>query len=184
MDFLRPLGATGMRVSAIGLGTVKLGRTERLNYPAAFSIPSDEAAADVLATAADLGITLIDTAPAYGTSEARLGELMKRHDWFGGRDRWVVSTKVGEEFENAAPASIFLPPRSTRAFNAACIALASKRSISFSSIPAARTSTSSATRAPSKPSPSSSERERSAPSASARRPSLAASSPSNSVSMC
>ena len=109
MDFLRPLGATGMRVSAIGLGTVKLGRTEGLNYPSTFTIPSDAAATEVLAAAADLGINLIDTAPAYGTSESRLGELMKRHAWFGGRDRWIVSTKVGEEFENARSRFDFSP---------------------------------------------------------------------------
>lgn len=99
MDFLRPLGRTGIHVSAIGLGTVKLGRTQGLKYPSPFDLPSDEQAADLLRTAAELGINLVDTAPAYGTSEERLGELMACNDWFGGRSRWIVSTKVGEEFD-------------------------------------------------------------------------------------
>lgn len=109
MDFLRPLGRTGLSVSAVGLGTVKLGRTQGVSYPTAFELPSDEHAADLLRTAADLGVTLIDTAPAYGSSEERLGMLMKRHVWFGGRDRWVVSTKVGEAFENGVSSFDFSP---------------------------------------------------------------------------
>ena len=41
MRWLRPLGDTGMAVSALGLGTVKLGRSEGVKYPADFSIPDD-----------------------------------------------------------------------------------------------------------------------------------------------
>ena len=38
---------------------------------------------ELLATARDLGVNLIDTAPAYGVSEERLGELLagRRNDW-------------------------------------------------------------------------------------------------------
>ncbi|MFP3526672.1 aldo/keto reductase, partial [Pantoea sp. SIMBA_072] len=42
-----------------------------------------------------LGINLIDTAPAYGRSEERLGPLLR-----GQRDEWVIVSKVGEEFDN------------------------------------------------------------------------------------
>lgn len=91
---LRPLGETGILVSPLGLGTVKLGRTEDVKYPDAFEIPGDERARELLALAADLGVNLIDTAPAYGTSEERLGVLLEGH-----RDGWVLCTKVGEEFE-------------------------------------------------------------------------------------
>ncbi|MEX2364967.1 MAG: aldo/keto reductase, partial [Pseudohongiellaceae bacterium] len=42
----------------------------------------------------DLGICFLDTAPAYGSSEERLGKLL------GKRQDWVIATKVGEEFEN------------------------------------------------------------------------------------
>jgi aryl-alcohol dehydrogenase-like predicted oxidoreductase len=92
----RPFGATGLDVSPIGLGTVKFGRDKGLKHPGAFTIPTDAEARELLALAADLGINLIDTAPAYGTSEERLGVLLA-----GQRDRWVICTKVGEEFDNA-----------------------------------------------------------------------------------
>ena len=42
--------------------------------------------------AKELGINLIDTAPAYGSSEQRLGRLLRD------REDWVICTKVGEEF--------------------------------------------------------------------------------------
>jgi aryl-alcohol dehydrogenase-like predicted oxidoreductase len=109
MDFLRPLGRTGMLVSALGLGMVKLGRTQGLKYPSGFELPTDEQAVELLRASADLGINLIDTAPAYGTSEERLGALMARHDWFGGRRRWILSTKVGEEFDGERSRFDFSP---------------------------------------------------------------------------
>jgi aryl-alcohol dehydrogenase-like predicted oxidoreductase len=109
MDLLRPLGRTGLRVSAIGLGTVKLGRTQGVAYPAPFQLPSDQEAGTLLRTACELGVTLLDTAPAYGSSEERLGELMRRHAWFGGRNRWIVSTKAGEEFEHGVSRFDFSP---------------------------------------------------------------------------
>ncbi|EKF76021.1 aldo/keto reductase [Alcanivorax hongdengensis A-11-3] len=94
MAFMRPLGNTGLTVSALGLGTVKIGRDKGVKYPNGFTIPDDRAVADLLARARDLGINLIDTAPAYGHSEARLGQLLHQ------RQDWVIVTKVGEEFDN------------------------------------------------------------------------------------
>jgi aryl-alcohol dehydrogenase-like predicted oxidoreductase len=91
-NFLRPLGNTGLEVSALGLGTVKIGRNEQVKYPAAFSIPDDAAVSKLLAQAQDSGINLIDTAPAYGNSEERLGHLLPK------RQDWIIVTKVGEEF--------------------------------------------------------------------------------------
>lgn len=91
---LRPLGTTGLRVSPLGLGTVKFGRTTGVRYPTTFELPSDERCREVLSLAHDLGINLIDTAPAYGVSEERLGGLLP-----GRRERWVLSTKCGEEFD-------------------------------------------------------------------------------------
>jgi len=92
----RSLGDTGVRVSALGLGAVKIGRTEALKHPGCkTALPSDEEVQRLLATARDLGVNLLDTAPAYGVSEARLGALLT-----GQRDAWVISTKVGEEFTN------------------------------------------------------------------------------------
>ena len=90
----RPLGQTGIDVTPLGLGTVKIGRNEQVKYPEGFEIPDDDAVRELLELAQSLGINLIDTAPAYGSSEQRLGELLPdRHDW-------VIVTKVGEIFEN------------------------------------------------------------------------------------
>lgn len=95
MSWLRPLGRTDMEVSALGLGTVKLGRDQGVKYPEGFKIPDDSSTRALLSRASDLGINLIDTAPAYGNSEERLGTLLR-----GQRARWLICSKVGEEFEN------------------------------------------------------------------------------------
>lgn len=92
-DLYRPLGNTGLTVSPLGLGTVKLGRDQGVKYPSGFSIPDDTQARHLIGLARDLGINLIDTAPAYGVSEQRLGPLLH-----GQRDQWVIVSKVGEEF--------------------------------------------------------------------------------------
>lgn len=89
----RPLGATGMSVSLLALGTVKLGRNQGVGYPQPFELPDDAAARRLLDGAAELGINLLDTAPAYGVSEERLGRLLR-----GRREDWLLATKVGEEF--------------------------------------------------------------------------------------
>lgn len=76
----RPLGATGLAVSELGLGAGPLGGPEL-----------DDAAAERLVRGAlDLGVTLIDTAPSYGRSEVRIGAALR-----GLRDRVVLSTKLG-----------------------------------------------------------------------------------------
>ena len=91
---LRPLGSTGINVSVLGLGTVKLGRDQEVKYPRGFTIPDDAAVRDLLALTRELGINFIDTAPAYGNSEERLGQLMDNSN------DWVIMTKVGEIFES------------------------------------------------------------------------------------
>ncbi|EPL05233.1 aldo/keto reductase [Pseudomonas sp. CF161] len=91
--FHRPLGDTGLLVSPLGLGTVKLGRDQGVKYPNGFQIPDDDEARMLLKMSRDLGINLIDTAPAYGRSEERLGPLLR-----GQRQDWVIVSKVGEEF--------------------------------------------------------------------------------------
>jgi len=92
----RPLGATGLDVSVIGLGTVKIGRNQQVRYPRGFEIPDDSAVVELFELAGSLGINFIDTAPAYGSSEQRIGELLPD------RDKWVIMTKVGEIFESGA----------------------------------------------------------------------------------
>lgn len=87
------LGQTDIEVSSLGLGTVKFGRNQSLKYPAGFSLPSDEQIRKLLDCAYSMGVNLIDTAPAYGYSEERLGDALRKT-----RKEWVISTKVGEEF--------------------------------------------------------------------------------------
>lgn len=95
---LRPLGRTGLQVSAVGLGLVKLGRTMGLKHPGVIELPDDATATRLLETARSLGVNLLDTAPAYGVSEERLGALLAA-GVAGGRDAFVISTKAGEEFD-------------------------------------------------------------------------------------
>jgi len=57
-------------------------------------LPDDKTVIELFELAQSLGINFIDTAPAYGSSEQRLGELLpNRHDW-------KIVTKIGEIFEN------------------------------------------------------------------------------------
>jgi aryl-alcohol dehydrogenase-like predicted oxidoreductase len=132
MSWMRPLGSTAMKVSALGLGTVKLGRDQGVKYPEGFTIPDDGQARALLAQARDLGINLIDTAPAYGNSEQRLGNLLR-----GQRDQWLICSKVGEEFDDGV--SRFDFPRSTPGFpcSAACSAWTARSSTSSWCIPTA-----------------------------------------------
>ena len=91
----RLLGQTGLTVSRIGLGTTKLGRNTDVKYPQAFALPSDRHVSELLYTALRVGVNLIDTAPAYGASEARLGSAMASY-----RDRLILCTKCGEQYSN------------------------------------------------------------------------------------
>ncbi len=95
MTNYRNLGSTGLRVSPLGLGTVKFGRNTAVKYPTAFDLPDDTSLQALLGVAKACDINLIDTAPAYGTSETRLGKLLR-----GQRHEWVICTKVGENFSN------------------------------------------------------------------------------------
>jgi aryl-alcohol dehydrogenase-like predicted oxidoreductase len=78
MEFRR-LGASGLVVSVVGLGTNNLGM--KLD---------EQGSREVVHGALDEGITLFDTADSYGASEARLGELLK-----GRRDDVILATKFG-----------------------------------------------------------------------------------------
>ncbi|MEO8401226.1 MAG: aldo/keto reductase [Gammaproteobacteria bacterium] len=90
-----PLGSSDVLVSLIGLGTVKFGRNQGVRYPQHFELPTDEEISELLSAASYLGINLLDTAPAYGSSEERLGKLLK-----GKRKDWILCTKIGEDYLN------------------------------------------------------------------------------------
>lgn len=100
---MRPLGRTGLKVSCLGLGTTKFGRTEGVKYPAAYDRPDDGRIRELFEIAAGAGMNLIDTAPAYGDAEARIGALLPDPD------RWVVVTKAGEEFADGESRYDFSP---------------------------------------------------------------------------
>ena len=70
-DLHRPLGSTGLRVSPLGLGTVKLGRDQGVKYPNGFQIPDDDEARMLLKLTRDLGINLIDTCLLYTSPSPR-----------------------------------------------------------------------------------------------------------------
>ncbi len=84
----RNLGRTGLRVSAVGVGTWQFGGEWGRSY-----IPTDAAA--ILAAAREEGINLIDTAECYGDhlAEKLIGETLP-----GNREDWVIATKWGHKF--------------------------------------------------------------------------------------
>ena len=106
---LRQIANTSVYVSPIGLGTVKLGRDQGVKYPSSFVIPNDNEALNLIACAKELGINLIDTAPAYGNSEERLGYLLK-----GQRQDWIICSKVGEEFSAGVSSYNFTPAQARK----------------------------------------------------------------------
>lgn len=90
----RPLGSTGLFVSELGYGSFKIGRNRQHRYAADYDLPGEHDVDVLLNSALDLGITLIDTAPAYGVAEERIGRAIGHR-----RDEFVLATKVGETFE-------------------------------------------------------------------------------------
>jgi aryl-alcohol dehydrogenase-like predicted oxidoreductase len=80
----RTLGKTGLRVSAIGLGTMV--------HAGHFGAMKDSESLSAIETALDLGVNFIDTSDAYGAgySETLLGKALK-----GKRDKVILATKGG-----------------------------------------------------------------------------------------
>jgi aryl-alcohol dehydrogenase-like predicted oxidoreductase len=76
----RLFGATGLAVSALGLGAGRIGGDDL----------SDAGAEAVLGAALDAGVTLVDSARSYARSEERIGRFLA-----GRRDGIVLSTKGG-----------------------------------------------------------------------------------------
>lgn len=85
----RILGSTGLKVSAVGLGTWQFGGEWGRSF-------SQREADAILDEAAEQGINLIDTAECYGDhlSEDFIGDYLARRD----RSRFIVATKFGHKF--------------------------------------------------------------------------------------
>ncbi len=76
-----------------GFGAFKIGRNTQTKYPQGYELPDDKSTERLLHQVLDLGIGYIDTAPAYGISEERIGRFISHR-----QDEYVLSTKVGETF--------------------------------------------------------------------------------------
>lgn len=109
----RQLGRTGFAVAPIALGTTKLGRNTDVKYPASFALPSEQEVAALIASGLELGVNLIDTAPAYGESEQRLGAVIVNH-----RDEIVLCSKAGEQYVNGRSVYDFSAPAITASVEA------------------------------------------------------------------
>lgn len=79
----------------LGFGAFKIGRNQGIKYPTPYDLPSDAEVERLIHGLLDLGCTYFDTAPAYGLSEERLGRVLSQV-----ATPVVISTKVGETFEN------------------------------------------------------------------------------------
>lgn len=88
MDY-RPLGDSGLMVSAVGVGCNAFSRRVDL-----------DGVRGILDAASDVGVTLLDTADIYGdphgASEELLGEALQ-----GRRDEFVLATKFGMDMNGA-----------------------------------------------------------------------------------
>jgi methylglyoxal reductase len=89
----KPLGNSGLSASIVGLGAWVLG-----GGPIWGQDTDDAESVRTIQAALDLGINLIDTAPAYGwgRSERVVGRALK-----GRRDRAILATKCGLWWEDA-----------------------------------------------------------------------------------
>lgn len=88
----KPLGSSNIKASIVGLGAWVLGGGLTWGKD-----PDDSESIRTIQAALDLGINLIDTAPAYGwgRSEIVVGKALK-----GRRDKAVVATKCGLWWED------------------------------------------------------------------------------------
>ena len=84
----RKLGRTGLRVSAVALGTVSLGVDYGIEAHRGFGRPSPGESISLIREASDAGINLFDTAPAYGVAEELLGTALE------GKDDRFIATKI------------------------------------------------------------------------------------------
>lgn len=109
VDTLRPLGRTGVEVTAFAFGTAPVGNI--------FREIDEETSAAMFEAAWDAGIRYYDTAPMYGhgLSELRTGQALR----WKRRDDFVLSTKVGRVLHPARRETIdFAPWKNAAPFRA------------------------------------------------------------------
>jgi hypothetical protein len=88
----RPLGVTGLNVSALGFGGAVIGIEGYLKQPGEEAVIALDVARATVAAARAKGVNFFDTAPGYGggRSEAIIGETLEPY-----RDSVHLATKVG-----------------------------------------------------------------------------------------
>ncbi len=84
------LGRTGYEVSALGYGTMELGKLD------------EASAVKILNQTLDEGINYIDTSPEYAMAEYYIGKAIA-----GRRDEYVLATKCGDNMTGIGPYYIF-----------------------------------------------------------------------------
>ena len=89
----RPLGSTGLTVSAVSFGAWAIGGS--------WGEVDDDASLAALHAAADAGVTFFDTADNYGMgrSEKLIGSFLKQR-----KEQLHVATKCGKRFQTQVPA--------------------------------------------------------------------------------
>ena len=106
MNVERTLGRSGIKVSAVGLGTARiggLGYSRSGDHETRLIPEAVEESKRAICRALDLGITFFDTADVYGAgrSERILGGALA-----GRRNEAVIATKFGEGFDEATGAEV------------------------------------------------------------------------------
>jgi aryl-alcohol dehydrogenase-like predicted oxidoreductase len=103
--FYRPLGRSGIRVSAVGLGCWAIGGQfyNEQGQPLGWGEVDDGESIRAIHCALDWGVNFFDTADAYGIghSEEILGTALK-----GRRDQVVIATKFGNILDTARHALV------------------------------------------------------------------------------
>lgn len=101
MKMTRKLGKSGIEVSAMGLGCWAIGGLwwDEENKPRGLGKVDDNESIRAIHCALDNGITFFDTADVYGAghSERILGKALS-----GRRDKVVISTKFGNEYDETS----------------------------------------------------------------------------------
>ena len=100
----RKLGTQGMEVGAIGLGC--------MGFSQSYGEADERESVATIERALELGVTLFDTAEAYGPfrNEELLGRVLK-----GRRERVAIATKFGWRFENGKAVALDSRPEHVKA---------------------------------------------------------------------
>ncbi len=107
---LRTFGNDSARVSEVGLGCWQLGGSD-------WGAVTEADALDVLRSASEHGVTLLDTADVYG--RGRCEEIIGRFLKEAGRDRFFIASKLGRFPRPGGPAN--LTPENLRAHTEASL---------------------------------------------------------------